>query len=335
MRSTTRFFQVVGAFSAIAALATGCGAAGASASGGHKVDLVAYSTPQKAFDDLIAAFKGTAGGSGATFSESFGASGAQSRAVLAGQPADVVEFSLEPDLTKLVKANLVPADWNANTYHGIVTDSVVVLVVRKGNPKHVTGWSDLTQPGIKVVTPNVASSGSAKWNLLAAYGAQLKLGKSPDEALAFVTELLKHTVAQPDSGSKATAAFVGGTGDVLISYENEAIAAKQAGADVDYVTPPQTILIENPIAVTTTAKDNATAKAFVQFLYTDAAQKIFAQHGYRPVVAADFDATQFPKPAQLFTIDDLGGWSTVNTQFFDPASGSITKIVNTLGGASG
>jgi len=336
MRTEAKLFLASIGLSALAASAAGCGAAGASAgSGSHKVDLVAYSTPQKAYDDLIAAFKKTPDGGNASFSESFGASGAQSRAVLAGQPADVVEFSLEPDLTKLVKANLVPADWNAGPHRGIVTDSVVVLVVRKGNPQHINGWSDLVRPGIKVVTPNVASSGSAKWNLLAAYGAQLKLGKTPDDALAFVTDLLKHTVAQPDSGSKATAAFVGGTGDVLISYENEAIAAKQAGADVDYVTPPQTILIENPIAVTTAAKDDATATAFVQFLYTDAAQKIFAAHGYRPVVAADFDPTQFPKPAQLFTIDDLGGWSTVNTQFFDPTTGSITKIVNSLGGAGG
>jgi len=335
MRPTTKFLPALAALAAVVATTAGCGAAGASTGSGHSVDLVAYSTPQKAYADLIAAFKATAAGKGSSFSESFGASGAQSRAVLAGQPADVVEFSLEPDLTKLVKAGLVSTDWNANAYHGIVTDSVVVLVVRKGNPKHITGWADLTQPGVKVVTPNVASSGSAKWNLLAAYGAQLKLGKTPDEALGFVTDLLKHTVAQPDSGSKATAAFVGGTGDVLISYENEAIAAKQAGADVDYVTPAQTILIENPIAVTTKAADDTTATSFVQFLYTDAAQKIFAAHGYRPVVPADFDATQFPKPAQLFTIADLGGWDKANTEFFDPANGSITKIVNTVGRAGG
>ncbi|MDQ1747407.1 MAG: sulfate/thiosulfate transport system substrate-binding protein [Frankiaceae bacterium] len=315
-----------------ASLTAGCGAAGASTSS-HSVNLVAYSTPQKAYADLVAAFKATAAGKGSSFAQSFGASGAQSRAVIAGQPADVVAFSLEPDLTKLVKAGLVAPGWNANPYHGMVTDSVVVLVVRKGNPKHITGWADLTRPGVKVVTPNVASSGSAKWNLLAAYGAQLKLGKSPADALGYVTALLKHTVAQPDSGSKATAAFVGGVGDVLISYENEAIAAKKSGADVDYVTPAQTILIENPVAVT--VKGNATAKSFVQFLYTDAAQKIFAAHGYRPVVPADFDATQFPAPAQLFTIADLGGWSKANAEFFDPSSGSITKIVNSVGGAGG
>jgi sulfate transport system substrate-binding protein len=311
MRSSTRLLPLVAALSAVAALTAGCSTAGASTSS-HSVDLVAYSTPQKAYADLITAFKATAAGKGAQFSESFGASGAQSRAVIAGQPADVVEFSLTPDLTKLVKAGLVDANWDANSYHGIVTDSVVVLVVRKGNPKHINGWADLTRAGVKVVTPNVASSGSAKWNLLAAYGAQLKLGKTPAEATAFVKDVLEHTVAQPDSGSKATAAFVGGVGDVLISYENEAIAAQKSGAAVDYVTPPQTILIENPIAVTTKAAKNSTANAFVQFLYTDAAQKIFAAHGYRPVVAADLDATKFPAPAQLFTIADLGGWTAAN-----------------------
>jgi sulfate transport system substrate-binding protein len=321
---------------AVGALTAACSSAGASGSkSGRKVSLVAYSTPQKAYDALIAQFKTTAAGKGASFQESFGASGAQSRAVLAGQPADVVAFSLEPDISKLVKAGLVPATWNQNSYQGMVTDSVVVLVVRKGNPKGIHGWADLVKPGVKIVTPNFLSSGSAKWNLMAAYGAQVKSGKTPDEALAYVKALLKNTVTQPDSGSKATAAFVGGVGDVLISYENEAIQAKKSGAAVDYVTPDQTILIENPIAVTTKASSSATAKAFVQYLYSDAAQKIYAAHGYRPVVKADLDATQFPTPSGLFSIKELGGWSTVNTQFFDPTSGSITKIENSLGVSGG
>lgn len=322
---------------AVGALTAACSSAAASGSksGSRTVSLVAYSTPQKAYDALIAQFKTTSAGKGTSFQESFGASGAQSRAVAAGQPADVVAFSLEPDISKLVKAGLVPTTWNQNAYQGMVTDSVVVLVVRKGNPKGIHGWADLVKPGVKIVTPNFLSSGSAKWNLMAAYGAQIKSGKTPDEALAYVKALLKNTVTQPDSGSKATAAFVGGVGDVLISYENEAIQAKKSGAAVDYVTPDQTILIENPIAVTTHAKNPALAKAFIDFLHTDAAQKIFAAHGYRPVVKADLDPTQFSTPSQLFTIKDLGGWSTVNTQFFDPTSGSITQIENSLGVSGG
>jgi sulfate transport system substrate-binding protein len=334
-----RPLRAVAALAAIAAMTAACSSSSSSSSsgsGGSKtVNLVAYSTPQKAYDAVIPAFKVTTAGKGASFKESFGASGAQSRAVAAGQPADIVAFSLEPDISKLVKSGLVPSNWNADAYKGMVTDSVVVLVVRKGNPKGIHGWADLVKPGVKVVTPNFLSSGSAKWNLMAAYGAQIKSGKSPADALAYVKALLKNTVTQPDSGSKATAAFVGGVGDVLISYENEALQAQKSGAAVDFVTPDQTILIENPIAVTTHAKNPTLAKAFVDYLHTDAAQKIFADHGYRPVVQADLDATKFPTPAQLFTIKDLGGWSTVNTQFFDPTSGSITKIENSLGVSGG
>jgi sulfate transport system substrate-binding protein len=311
------------------------GSAGSSGSAvkaaGGTVDLVAYSTPQKVYEKLVPAFQKTAAGKGSSFQQSFGASGAQSRAVLAGQPADVVEFSLEPDMTKLVSANLVAKDWNSGQYKGMVTDSVVTFLVRKGNPKNIHTWADLTKPGVKVVTPNPFSSGSARWNLMAAYGSQITTGKSQQQALDYVQAMLKNTVAQPESGSKATAAFVAGTGDVLLAYENEAIEAQQAGQSVDYVTPDQTILIENPIAVTSSTTNKATADAFVKYLYTDEAQKIFASQGYRPVVKADLDSKQFPKPAGLFTIGDLGGWSKVTSQFFDTTSGSITKIENSLG----
>src|SRR4051812_9724691 len=334
---TSRSAALVAAAATIAALTAGCAtssASGASGGGGGKnINLVAYSTPQQVYTALIPEFTKTTDGKGVSFKQSYGASGSQSRAVIAGQPADLVAFSLEPDMSKLVDAGLVDSGWNSDQYHGMVTDSVVVLVVRKGNPKHITGWADLVKPGIKVVTPNVFSSGSAKWNLMAAYGAQIKQGKTPSQALDFVKQMLKNTVAQPESGSKATEAFVGGTGDVLISYENEAIKAQQAGEDVDYVTPDQTILIENPVAVT--SKAPAAAKKFVDFLYTDAAQKTFAQLGYRPVVAADLDTKQFPTPKTLFTIDDLGGWSKVNTDFFDPDNGSISKIENGLGVSGG
>ena len=321
------------AVASLAVLASACSTSTNAASTSGSLNLVAYSTPQKVYEALIPQFNATAAGKGVGFKQSYGPSGSQSRAVLAGQPADVVEFSLEPDMTKLVDAGLVGSDWNSGQYKGMVTDSVVVLVVRKGNPKHITGWDDLVKPGIKVVTPNVFSSGSAKWNLMAAYGAQIKQGKTPAQALDFVHQMLKNTVSQPESGSKATEAFVSGTGDVLISYENEAIKAQQAGEDIDYVTPDQTILIENPIAVTKNA--SPAAKKFVDFLYTDEAQKTFAKNGYRPVVAADLDKSQFPDPKTLFTIDDLGGWSKVNTEFFDPDNGSISKIENELGVSGG
>jgi sulfate/thiosulfate-binding protein len=326
---------------AITAISAGCGSSssgGGGASGNKTINLVAYSTPQKAYESLFPAFTKTAAGAGAKLAPSYGPSGTQAGQVVAGQKADVVEFSRASDMEKLVSANLVPANWDANQYKGIVTDSVAVLIVRKGNPLGIHTWDDLIKPGVKIVTPNPLSSGSACWNLMAAYGAELKEGQTPAEALAFVKDLLQHTVAQPDSGSDSTAAFVGGTGNVLIGYENEAIEAQQAGDKIDFVTPPDTILIENPIAVTSEASNPTLDNNFVKFLYSNTGQKIFASQGYRPVVKADLNAKKFPTPPGLFTIASLGGWDAVNKQFFNATAplGSITKIEESLGhGASG
>jgi sulfate transport system substrate-binding protein len=340
--------MTVAVVAAAGALA-GCGgssdttssAAGASSSGsatasggGPQLALVAYSTPQIAYDALTKQFAQTTAGKGITFTESFGASGAQSRAVDSGQGADVVAFSLTPDITRLVKDGIVAGDWNAGAENGIVTDSVVTLVVRKGNPKHITGWDDLVKPGIDVITPNPSTSGSARWNVLAAYGAELKEGKTPAQALAYLKTLItKHVSVQDPSGRAALQTFAGGKGDVLISYENEAIGARKKGIAVDYVVPDQTILIETPIAVTSKSAHPAQAKAFVNWLWTPAAQKIWAQDGYRPVdkaVFAQFAAT-FQTPPQLFTIKFLGGWKAVSKTFFDPKSGSVTKIEQAAG----
>src|SRR5579884_1715900 len=204
-----------------------------SGSGGAQLGLVAYSTPKKAYDALTAAFEKSPAGKDVSFTESFGASGAQSRAVAAGQSADVVAFSTEPDVARLVKAGLVSSNWDANQYKGIVANSVVVLVVRKGNPKHITGWNDLVKPGIDVVTPNPSTSGSARWNILAAYGAQIKMGKTPAQALDYVKTLItKHVSVEDPSGSTAMQTFAGGKGDVLLSYESEAISAEKAGLPV-------------------------------------------------------------------------------------------------------
>ena len=314
--------------------ATAAGPSGSSGAAKTQLALVAYSTPKKAYDALTAAFANTSAGKGVGFSESFGASGAQSRAVASGQPADVVAFSTAPDVTRLVKAGIVGGDWDANPANGIVADSVVVLVVRRGNPKHITGWSDLVKPGIDVITPNPSTSGSARWNILAAYGAQLELGRTPAQALAYVRTLLtKNVSVQDPSGSAAMQTFAGGKGDVLLSYESEAIAAERAGLALQYIVPTQTILIQTPIAVTSNSSHTAQARAFVSWLWTPAAQTIWAREGYRPVlpsVLARF-ASRFPTPSQLFTIRFLGGWSKVKKQFFDPSNGSITKIEQAAG----
>jgi sulfate/thiosulfate-binding protein len=307
-------------------------AGGSSTSGGGsstQLALVAYSTPKSAYDALIKAYEATSGGQKVSFTESFGASGAQSRAVATGLPADVVAFSTTPDITRLVKAGIVSKDWSSGPTKGIVTDSVVVLVVRKGNPKHITGWDDLIKPGVDVITPNPSTSGSARWNIMAAYGAELKEGKTRAQALAYVKTLLtKNVSVQDSSGSAAMATFASGKGDVLISYESEAIAAKKKGIAVDYLIPSQTILIETPIAVTSDSSHSPAAQAFVSWLLSPAAQTIWAKHGYRSVLPAVQSAVarKYPKPPQLFTIDSVGGWKSVAKKFFAPSTGLVTKI---------
>ena len=342
----SRVAAALGAGAAMLALAacggssdsTATSSSNAAASGGSgsstQLALVGYSTPKKAYDALTSAFSQSTSGKGVGFTESFGASGSQSRAVDAGQPADVVAFSTTPDMTRLVKDKLVSSDWNANPEQGFSSDSVVVFVVRKGNPKHVTGWSDLTKPGVSVITPNPSTSGSARWNILAGYGAQLKQGKTPAQALDYIRTLLtKNVSVQDSSASAALQTFTSGKGDVLLDYESDALAAEKAGDNVQIVYPKQTILIQTPIAVAAKSSHQTQAKAFLAYQWSPAGQTIWAQQGYRPVdptVAKQF-ASKFPTPPQLFTINYLGGWKSVKKQFFDPASGSITKIEQAAG----
>jgi sulfate/thiosulfate transport system substrate-binding protein len=335
--STSR--RVLGAVVAgLALLAAACSSSGSSTSttgtgvgSGGTIKLVAYSTPQAAYNQIETAFQKTSAGKGVHFQESYGASGDQSRAVAAGQPADYVAFSLAPDVTRLVKAGLVAPTWDANQYKGMVTNSIVVFLVRKGNPKNIKTWDDLTKPGVKILTPNPFSSGSARWNIMAAYGAQLKAGKTPAEAQQYLKDLFHNVVAQDTSARNALQNFTSGEGDVLLSYENDAIFAQQKGKAVDYVIPAQTILIQNPAAVTVKASNPTLAKAWLAFLYTPTAQKLFADNGYRPVVPGVVPADTFKTPSVLFTIDDLGGWTDVTKQFFDADNGIITKIEQSNG----
>ena len=339
---TTNRFRTAAGVAAIAALSVGltaCAGTGASAAGAQTVNVVGFSVLKSANKAVIADFESTSQGKGVTFTQSYDASGAQSRAVLAGLPADEVHLSLEPDVTKLVDAGIVPADWNAGPTKGIVTQSVVVLVVRKGNPKHITGWNDLIKPGIKIVTPNPGSSGSAKWNILAAYGSQIAEGKTAAQAKSYLASFVKNVATWPDSGSKATAAFIGGTGDVLISYENEAIAARRAGDAVDYIVPSSTLLIQNPGAVTKNAPQ--AAKDFLAFQLSAEGQKDYATYGFRPltpepgitVQGAENPSDPFPTPAKLLTIDkDFGGWKAANKLFFGDA-GIVTQLIAAAGTA--
>ena len=298
---------------------------------GAQLSLVAYSTPQAAYDEIIKAFQATPQGRNITFTESFGASGDQSRAVESGLAADIVAFSLAPDMTRLVKDGIVAADWNGAHHQGMVTDSVVALVVRKGNPKHLTTWADLTRPGIQVITPNPFTSGGARWNVMAAYGATSDKGANDAAGVGYLDAMFHNVAVQDTSARAQLQTFVGGKGDVMIDYENDAIFARHKGQDVDYVIPDQTILIENPVAVTAKSAHPEQARAFLDFLYSDTAQRIFAQNGYRPVVDGIAPPGQFPTPTGLFTIADLGGWTAVSTRFFDPTAGVMATIENKLG----
>jgi sulfate/thiosulfate transport system substrate-binding protein len=305
-------------------------ACGSSSSSSEQLALVAYSTPQGAYEKLIPAFQAAPEGKGITFSQSYGPSGEQSRSVANGLHANVVNFSLEPDVERLVKAGLVSSGWNQNTTHGFVTNSVVVIMVRKGNPKHITNWSDLIKPGVGVVTPNPFTSGGARWNVMAAYGAQLKEGKTPAQAQAYLTELFHHVVSQDSSARNALQTFLAGRGDALLGYENEGISAQKKGEPVEYLIPNDTILIQAPVAVLGTGSQASESQKFVHYLLSTAGQEIWAAKGYRPVISG-VATSKFPTPPGLFTIEYLGGWKAVDKKFFEPETGLVTKIEQSLG----
>ena len=302
------------------------------------LSLVAFSVPKAGNDAAQAAFAETAAGANVTWETSYGASGDQSRSVAGGLHADFVHFSLEPDMTRLVDAGIVAPDWNTGPNHGIVTVWVVVLVVREGNPKGITGWADLARDDISVVTPNPGSSGSARWNILAAYGSVIAAGGSEQEATDYLAKVIGNVETFPGSGRDATTAFLGGVGDVLISYENEAILARQHGESFDYIVPDTTLLIENPGAVTIAADPRA--QAYLDFVLSPEGQAAFAGVGFRPidgtavteVDGANDPADPFPQPATLLTIDDdFGGWAAANEQFFQEDTGVVTKLLQEAG----
>jgi len=307
--------------------------ASSGAGDGAELSIVGFAVPQAANQAVQAAFAETAEGKGTTWTESYGASGDQSRAVEAGLEADYVHFSLSSDVTRLVDAGLVDETWADGANGGTVTSSVVVLAVRPGNPKNIDSWDDLIADGVEIVTPNPGSSGSARWNILAAWGSVIADGGTEDDAIEYTTALFNNIVSLPGSGREATSAFLAGTGDVLLSYENEAILARQEGSELDYVVPDSTLRIDNSGAVLKDA--DPTAQAFLDYVLTPEAQAIYATFGFRPVgegvtvgevEGANDPANPFPAPGTLLTIDDFGGWGEAKKKFFDEESGIITQI---------
>lgn len=295
-----------------------------------RLSLVGYAVPREALGAVIKAWQQTPDGKNVSFTQSYGASGDQARAVAAGLRTDIVQLSTGLDIELLVKAGLVDANWDRQSFKGIATNSIVVFAVRDGNPKKIKSWNDLLKPGVEVVTPNPLSSGAAKWNVMAAYGAQRRLGKTDKQARDFVEKMFRNVVSLDTSGRNATNTFVAGRGDVFITYENEARLAK-----LQYVIPRQTLLVEAPIAVIKSSENREAANRFIRFTKTAAAQRIFAQFGFRPLVPSVYKEfeKQYPERPGIFKIDDkyIGGWSAVDKKWFDPDKGVWVGIAKRAG----
>ena len=329
-----RFLLPALILTAVLASATAAQARGA----GTNLSLVAYSTPKAIMGTLITRFAHQPAGQGVTFSPSYGPSGAQAKAIVSGQPCDVAFLSTGLDMDTVADAGLVAKNWTNAPQGGMAADSVVAFVVRPGNPKHIHTWKDLTKPGVQIVTPDPFPSGSAKWNVLAAYGQARKSGMNNTKAIKFVTKLFKNVVAQPNSGSSAASAFFSGQGDVLITYESEAYAAFAAGKSGKLVVPKPTMLIQLPMVATKSAP--SAAKAFIKYVHSPKQQKILAANGYRPVIKSVLkspDLKSWKKKyntGPTFNINDklFGGWRNANKVWFDLDNGRMVKIEKAVGG---
>lgn len=309
--------------------------------------FLAYSTPQAVYDAKIipafkAAWKSDHDGQIVNFLESYGPSTTQAQNVVNGQSADVVALSLAPDVDTIKNAGLITSDWTAQPDGGMVSSSVVVFDVHKGNPKGITDWNDLAQPGLKVLTPDPAQSGGARWNLVSMWGAALR-GDVPDinkDDEAGATKLMQditHNVIAYDSSARSSIQnFEGGNGDVAITYENEVKTAQAAGLDDTAVYPKGSVLIQNPVAIVDKNADKdcvrPVAEAFVKYLHTKEAKDFYTQNGY--LRSTDVTKAQTGDPANgypaiqdLYTVDDLGGWGALNTKLFDPTNGIATLAV--------
>lgn len=254
--------------------------------------------------------------------QSHGGSGSQSRAVLDGLRADVVTLALAADIDPLArKGQLLPENWQQQLPHNSAPySSTIVFLVRKGNPLKIYDWPDLARPGIDVITPNPKTSGGARWNYLAAWAYGLKATGTEQGAREFVSKVYQN-VPVLDSGARAsTGTFARrGIGDVLLSWENEAhLAIKELGDDFDIVVPSISVLAEPPVAVVNKVTERkgttAVAKAYLQFLYSDEAQRLAAVHHFRPLQPVTGIA---PLPnLELKTIADFGGWDAVMHKHF-------------------
>lgn len=338
-------FEVRAVFIVVLAL---FGIVGCSGSGGDAKDsnpgaapkpvertlaLAAYTTPREVYRQaIIPAFKEhwkRKSGENLVVSDSYLGSGAQSRSVVAGFEADVVALSMEPDVERIAKAGLITHDWKSQARGGMVSRSIVVLAVRQGNPKAIRDWADLARRDIKVLTPNVRTSGGAMWNIMALWGASIRgrtsvPAKDIQAATTLVGRVLRNVAIMDKGARESMLTFESGIGDVAITYENEVLVGRKGGKAYEYVVPRSTVRIDNPVAVVDVYADKhgnrAVAEEFVAFLVSAAAQAAYAEYGLRPVdeAAEPHGLAALPKVEDLVTVADLGGWAAIQESLFAP-----------------
>ncbi len=307
--------------------------------------LAAYTVPKEAYQkEIIPAFQAywkQKTGRLVNFKESYNASGAQARAVVAGLDADIAALSLEQDITLLETSGLITHNWRATKTNGFVTRSTVVMVYRPGNPKKIKTWQDLTSPTIDVIYPSPKTSGGAMWIVNAIYGAGIIMGeketgkKTPELGAELLRKIQAQVRVMDKSGRASVTTFENGFGDVLLTYENEALLRQMQGKDFPFILPDATILIENPIALVDKYVDQhgsrAVAEAFIEFVYQKESQRSFAKYGFRPVdqeILKEF-AAKYPVPPMLFDMAYLGGWQAVTPGLYGP-EGIWNKIIQDM-----
>lgn len=336
------------AIAAVALVGAACGGSDATGADGDcvpaeapTITFAAYSTPREVYGKIIPAFqaqwKEEHDDQTVIFQESYGGSTTQAQNIINGFQADVVALSLAPDVTAIEDAGLITHDWTSVADGGMVSTSVAVFDVRPGNPDGFEDWDDLASPGVEVLTPDPASSGGARWNLVGAYGAAMKGhagNEADDEAGAgeLLTGILSNVIVFDKSARDSIKNFEAGNGDVAITYENEVLTARKAGLEDEQVIPPSTILIENPVAVVDENVDahcvREVAEAFVEYLHTDEVKELYTTVGFlRSTDAAEAakGGDGFDPIEDLFTVEDFGGWENLNTLFEE--GGLITEAL--------
>ena len=292
-----------------------------------EITLVSYAVTRSAYEKIIPKFAAKwqkEKGQTVTFKQSYGGSGSQTRAVIDGLEADVVQLALESDVDKIQKAGLIRSGWQKETpNNGIITKSVIALVTRPGNPKKIKGWSDLARSDVKTITANPKTSGVARWNFLGLWGSVTQTGGNEAKARQFTIKVFNNVPVLPKDARESSDVFYKqGQGDVLLNYENEILLAKSKGETEPYIIPPVNISIDAPVAVVDKNADKhgtqEVATAFVKYLFTPEAQEEFAKVGFRPVnnAIANKYASKFPKVPKLYTVAAFGGWTSVQDKFF-------------------